>query len=981
MPFVIDDWLIGFLFSKLADEGIKQFKSEKNFNRHLRGLIDQVERDFTENHPHKSSTGQYQFFASQKFINHLLEFRFNPDSVLDIGQIKEDLKNDSAILPFTDEVLNEYLELFEKTISNDPFLKELETNENYKEEIFKISGKLDRIEEKLDKALESRDQTVNQIRKINLPPPPDHFVGRKAMLEEVHKQLMSNDEIVLVNGIGGIGKTTIAQAYVHDDTLVQDFDQVAWIRVDTNIKKDFVSKLAPILKINLKDTDATEHFNIVRNYLANLPGSKLMVVDNANDLEDLNNNLNALKSIGWKIMITSRANPDDLIKINVDELDPADARELFLIHYKAETGEADMEHLDSLLELIYYHTLFIELLAKACAKKNIPLGDAAEKIENTGFSDPELQRKINAGQHAEMTNREKQAAIKDYMNSMFEPENASDEQQTLLRYFSVIPSEDIDTGLLNILFAVDKESEIDFENQLDDLFRTGWLTGDGSSYKMHGLVQEVVREKLKPDADNCDVLISTLGNLLQSLNITQSEIFLPHAEYLLNNIQEQNKHSVFLSWHLSDNYQKIGNIDQAAFWAHKAKEGYEQLGDSTNLAISYSKIGELYNTVGNFTKALEFYSRRFDLCKELLESDPDNKIYKKGLAHAYEKLGDFHKGKGSYNEALKFYNKQFKLVTDLVEEDPKNENNLLVLAIANEKLGDIIKSLGDTGKALILFTKELKLFQKLYQNNPNNSSFKHKIAIVYEKLGDTYQVLEDTDSAFDYFSKEVDLFTEIQQNDPKNEKLKSGLAIALRKLGAMYNTKGSFKAALNFVNKSTKLSMELHQNNPRNENITIGLAGSYAKLGHIYQTNDSSEQAIAYYYKGIELLEQAYQNNPRKDSIVNDLGMLYLELSKLEEIKNALKSAFDNGLKARKLFTVLFENYVESPEIMYYIAYAEYNLGEIVDNLKSNEKIYSPVLYWKKAIEILDIHSNATGKNKYEHFVEHIKSRIATRNK
>ena len=52
----------------------------------------------------------------------------------------------------------------------------------------------------------------------SLPIFPDVFIGRKSKLEEIRENLNNHTEnncLLLVNGDGGIGKTTLASVYYH----------------------------------------------------------------------------------------------------------------------------------------------------------------------------------------------------------------------------------------------------------------------------------------------------------------------------------------------------------------------------------------------------------------------------------------------------------------------------------------------------------------------------------------------------------------------------------------------------------------------------------------------------------------------------------------------------------------------------------------------------------------------------------------------
>ena len=48
----------------------------------------------------------------------------------------------------------------------------------------------------------------------------------------------------MVNGVGGIGKTTLAYAYVNDETYTKHYNHIVWVNVMDNIKDALVNQLS-----------------------------------------------------------------------------------------------------------------------------------------------------------------------------------------------------------------------------------------------------------------------------------------------------------------------------------------------------------------------------------------------------------------------------------------------------------------------------------------------------------------------------------------------------------------------------------------------------------------------------------------------------------------------------------------------------------------------------------------------------------------
>jgi signal recognition particle GTPase len=66
----------------------------------------------------------------------------------------------------------------------------------------------------------SKELTL-RIPKIHLT----EVIGREDELEDLHKLLFDNKHVVVVNGLGGIGKTTLAQAYM--SLYYDDYQHIA----------------------------------------------------------------------------------------------------------------------------------------------------------------------------------------------------------------------------------------------------------------------------------------------------------------------------------------------------------------------------------------------------------------------------------------------------------------------------------------------------------------------------------------------------------------------------------------------------------------------------------------------------------------------------------------------------------------------------------------------------------------------------------
>ncbi|MEZ5673276.1 MAG: NB-ARC domain-containing protein [Thiotrichaceae bacterium] len=457
---------------------------------------------------------------------------------------------------------------------------------------------------------------------LHFPPvlPPDYFIGREALLAEIHQRLQQNAVVLLVNGLGGIGKTVSAQVYGH--RYRADYQHVAWVLVQTNLAQDLVRVMQLALRLEFAaEMPLDQQFEQVIRELQQVSGRNLLIVDNANNSQELLDLRRQLKTTGWRVLITSRCAPDDYDMVAVDELPEAEAIDLFKHYYGLPVEPAE---LSKLLHKISYHTLLIELVAKVGKKKGFSVTQLLDRLAQ-GFNHNDLQRVITVGEHADSHQVSKQTTLYGYILTLFEPDKLSTEEQRILRYFSAFPAGDIALSHLKTLFQVSEDQQNHFEDQLDQLYQAGWLIQkiepQGYFYKMHALVQDVVWVKLQTTPENCVDLIDILSELLQAhLNVAMA--FQNIAQTVSQKFKQASATDSSLglfNLYLSDFYGNMGQLEPALVSIELARQQFEHCEDRANLAVAYSRIGAIHQALGHTDTALEFFELCCQLGKELYE--------------------------------------------------------------------------------------------------------------------------------------------------------------------------------------------------------------------------------------------------------------------------------------------------------------------------------------------------------------------------
>jgi len=301
-----------------------------------------------------------------------------------------------------------------------------------------------------------------------------NFVGRKEELQKVDELLNQNSMLLLLNGIAGIGKSTLASYYLNQKK--DNFDYYGFVQVNEDIKLSFASAFGTSL--DLKSEKIDDLFAEIMNKLQNLEGKKLLIIDDVKEMDsqqDEMNTLMTLKNSGFQILFTSRETKEYIPQYFLDIMSVEDARELFLKHYPTN----EMDKVDKVLEYLDYHTLFIEITAKTLKqkKRTLFLDKMIEKFANGEFSS---------------IKKNKEESFNLFLSDLFSNDKILQDEENILflKRLSILPSIEISfEDLYKFLVCEDKER---LEEFLIELVDNGWLIESKDTYKFHQILKEFV---------------------------------------------------------------------------------------------------------------------------------------------------------------------------------------------------------------------------------------------------------------------------------------------------------------------------------------------------------------------------------------------------------------------------------------------------------------------------------------------------------
>ncbi len=618
-----------------------------------------------------------------------------------------------------------------------------------KEHIEIISNKiLDASKEELKSSLQLALQDLKKFQNrvifpealSRLPYISDSDVfGREKDLEELVKLLKHEDKIVLLNGIGGIGKTTLAKILINKQK--KSFNHVCWVEIIDNVKEAFVFNIELIDSLGLsneleKINRGKDFVNIAFDYILNrlrqLRGINLLIIDNASiDIEDLE----ILDKIAlrpyWKVLVTSRQHLEGFKVYELQALEEKDALNLFYHHYKYEQND---EIVNEILELISYHTLSIEIIAKTGEKRILKLLELLNIVKKKVSNISEASKGIKVL-------RNKNRPITDYatfLASIFPIAQMSQFEKWVLYQFAVMPAVHIKyrnskngMNLPKILNISPEILDEKFPDSLNNLVELGWIKRYDYGFIVHNIVQEVVLIQEGNQIEYCKGLILFLGNELDKAFIKDKVSGLPMLQFvdrLCDIFDVTDYHDLGnLYNNASVIYEDaLGNYQKSLFFNNKSVKIHLKTGNEFELSTSYNSLATTYRLLGNLDQALDYGLRAL----EIREKYKDIKLAY--LGNTYQTISIIYRNKNMIPDSLKYAQKAIQIRETLSEAPEKDKR----IAKLYNNISIIYRTAKDYDKAILFGKKSMDIKEKYYpEDKISLSNSFATLAITYLQAG------------------------------------------------------------------------------------------------------------------------------------------------------------------------------------------------------------------------------------------------------
>ena len=325
---------------------------------------------------------------------------------------------------------------------------------------------------------------------LNLPPRNKKFTGRERDLIQIHQQL-NNQQVGIITqsiaGLGGVGKTQLATEFAYNANENKYYKAILWITAETtNSICNAYKKIADHLQIDIENLNFNAIRKIVHKHLATRYYNVkiLIVLDNVHNYQDIKNYLDLLHEqlapyVTTHILITSRSQSWPEAPLILDTFTPEEAS-IFIKKHLLNANERVIERLANTLH--YFPLALNQAVAYIERHTNIEDYLEAYAISTRDF--------LN-----EFSNIYDQ-----YTGSLWKTWNIilsklSKNGQKLLFVAAYLEPDEIPIEFFSNLTIIQRMAAI------KDLrgYSLITLTNNGKSFKIHRLLQEVIKLTIKKE--------------------------------------------------------------------------------------------------------------------------------------------------------------------------------------------------------------------------------------------------------------------------------------------------------------------------------------------------------------------------------------------------------------------------------------------------------------------------------------------------
>ena len=615
-----------------------------------------------------------------------------------------------------------------------------------------------------------------------------NFIAREKEFEKMNKLLSVNHYLIL-EGMGGIGKTELAKQYAYKHS--SQYDAIQFIRFSHSIEDTIANKL------EFDNIDEKWYFDKYEpdeaieilfakklSALCSCANRNLIVIDNGGAIH-IEEKL-AAPNGEYDVICTTREKSCGSV-LEITAMPVEDLLRLFCEYYKLPLSVDDEPAVRDVISLVLGHTMTVMIIALAIHRCDITPQEMLERLQN-GF-DPKLRTEISI-KKADLNDRERKAVMYEHLANLFDMTKMNQNESFIMTNMAIAPY----FGIKKKMFYEDALSELYKEESfndknytdIDNLIALRWIQYDEQTncISLHPIISDIATMQLKPDSKKCKDFICNMVDIaivLTNQNYTKRTTGAELLKLACKRINDETWYTAMLNNIYGLIVNLLADYPKAIKHLKKAVNIVEKREECLDTAFVFKSFGEALLNKEDFQESLNWNQKALIIFEKELGTEH---LY---TAEIYYNIGLTYFLQRQYEEAMKWYDKVLQI------KDVENDKDFrIILTNIFSHIAFINFTSGDHGKQegaiewynMFLsaltgiddynvmnsspdeFKKLFETIQKTLNESEEKLGINHpNTAFIYSQIANYHLEQENYEEAMSLYQKSLNVFENVYGNE------------------------------------------------------------------------------------------------------------------------------------------------------------------------------------------------------------------------
>lgn len=327
------------------------------------------------------------------------------------------------------------------------------------------------------------------------------FMGRDAVIDDIHKHFISGNHFIFLKGMGGIGKSECAKQYA--EKYKSDYNTIVFAECTDSLinlinDNSVFTLTVPFVSERMPNESDEEFFCRKIAQIKKIADERtLVIIDNLDFISTAE--IERLIAVPFRLIVTTRCDYSSIYhqqtKFIEEITDKIIIRSIFTAYYGKNVD--DFSDIDKIIDMFSGHTMAIELIAKQMKSACMMPDEMLYILQKSAES--ELEEKFIMPNHSK-----EYQTLPQHMLTLFNVSALNDEEKYILMCLSLMP-----------LSSIEKRSfkqACGFKNfnSINKLIERSWIVESCGKIYLHTLIKETVKIFCRPDLFKCHDFINGL---------------------------------------------------------------------------------------------------------------------------------------------------------------------------------------------------------------------------------------------------------------------------------------------------------------------------------------------------------------------------------------------------------------------------------------------------------------------------------------